>query len=91
MLAVLLLSIGSIAGIAAAGPPTATMALVFPPWWSEQRSFLAAAEGGPVIAMGGLPFVVLVPSNSHPSRARGEVLRVFAANRPGCFSSGEKS
>jgi hypothetical protein len=89
--AILLLSALSVIGIAAAAAPSPAMALVFPPWWNEHRSFLSAAEGGPVLSMGGMPFVVLVPASSHPVRARGEWLRIFAPARMGCFSTGERT
>ena len=40
----------------AAGGPVAA---VFPPWWSASRAMLAAASAGPVVRLGGLPFIVV--------------------------------
>lgn len=35
------------------------VAAVFPPWWSASRAMLAAASAGPVVRLGGLPFIVV--------------------------------
>ena len=86
--AVPLLSTLSLVGILLSGKATGTEALLFPPWWNAETSFLAAAETGPVLSTGGLPFVVLVPSNIHRDRARGEWLHFHAAASRGCFPAG---
>jgi len=88
MVAVALLSALSLLGILLSGKATGTEALLFPPWWDADTSFLAAAETGPVLSTGGLPFVVLVPSNVNRNRARGEWLRFHAAASRGCFPAG---
>ncbi len=42
----------------------------------------------PPMLSGGLPFVVLVPSNIHRDRARGEWLHFHATASRGCFPAG---
>jgi hypothetical protein len=48
------------------GPTSGPVAAVFPPWWSGMRTVDAAAEGGAVLRLGRLNFVVLVvPEDQH--------------------------
>ena len=42
------------------GPASGPVAAVFPPWWGGMRTVDAAAEGGAVLRLGLLNFVVLV-------------------------------
>jgi len=44
---------------AAPGDPS-RVAMVFPPWWSASRAFVAAASVGEIVGEGGAPFVVIV-------------------------------
>lgn len=45
---------------------------VFPPWWSREASLVAATEAGAVLAVGTLPFIVIVrtPAPDAPARLR---------------------
>jgi len=86
LLAVILFAAISVAAATQGSGGRAAVALVYPPWWSAERSFLAAAEGGPVLAPGGLPNIVLVPVDSHPAKTRGEWLRFNVSARLGCSS-----
>jgi hypothetical protein len=48
------------------GPVSGQVAAVFPPWWDRMRTVNAAAEGGSVLRLGPLNFVVLVaPDDLH--------------------------
>ena len=64
----------AVAGLAAfglltalmAGPASGPVAAVFPPWWDAMRAVNAAAEGGAVLRLGLMNFVVLVvPDDQH--------------------------
>ncbi|MDO8377573.1 hypothetical protein [Phenylobacterium sp.] len=45
---------------------------VFPPWWDREASLLAASDAGAVLAVGTLPFIVIVrtPDADAPARLR---------------------
>lgn len=51
---------------------------VFPPWWEQSGVLAAAAHAGDVVAVGGVPFVVVVRSEHGPAgprlRAAGALL-----------------
>ena len=48
------------------GPASGPVAAVFPPWWGGMHAIDAAAEGGAVLRLGLLNFVVLiVPDDQH--------------------------
>ena len=54
-----------------ARPGTDVVAVVFPPWWSAQRSISAAASaGGAIVRTGGLASVVVVQSTGADSLQR---------------------
>lgn len=61
----------SLALAAEAGPRDASLAAgVFPPWWSQSGVLTAAAQAGDVIAVGALPFVVVIRSPQGPAGPR---------------------
>ena len=65
-LAVVGLAVGGLFAALMGGPASGPVAAVFPPWWGEMRTVDAAAEGGAVLRLGLLNFVVLViPDNQH--------------------------
>ena len=45
---------------------------VFPPWWGREAALVAASDAGSVLAVGALPFIVIVRSDQGdaPSRLR---------------------
>jgi hypothetical protein len=86
--AVLACAIGGLAAAAPAPRPNAPfVAAVFPPWWSAQRVFGAAADVGDIVSTGGAPFTIVVHSARAdlPTRlrARGAWL-VLDARFAGC-------
>ena len=54
-------------------PGSGVRALLFPPWWSATRSFLAAAPAGQVIRFGLFPDIVIIAPvpGAEPLRATG--------------------
>jgi hypothetical protein len=78
------------------GPVSGQVAAVFPPWWDAMRSVNAAAEGGSVLRLGPLNFVVLVVPEVLHGRERlwraGVWLLLYPRSLPGCSSeTGVKS
>lgn len=70
-----LISIASVAGATLLGarpldPHEA--AGVFPPWWGREVSLVAASDAGAILAVGTLPFIVIVrsPDGDAPVRLR---------------------
>jgi hypothetical protein len=65
------LSVSVVAAAAPADPRR--VAAVFPPWWSAAAVMAAATDAGDVVGPGGLPFVIVVRSDSVdlPDRLRG--------------------
>lgn len=72
-------SLAPVVGVALAGLAAATLlgqrpadpsvaAGVFPIWWSQARTFQAAAQAGAVVGMGAAPFVAIAHSE------RGDVV-----------------
>jgi hypothetical protein len=61
-----------VAGFSTARPRSDRLAVVFPPWWSQERSLATAAEIGPVSGIGALPFIVSI-SGADP-RAYGRLV-----------------
>lgn len=43
---------------------------VFPPWWSREASLVAASDAGAVLAVGALPFIVIIRSAQADAPAR---------------------
>lgn len=43
---------------------------VFPPWWGREASLAAASDAGAVLAVGTLPFIVIVRSAQGDAPAR---------------------
>ncbi|CAN5815276.1 hypothetical protein BH11PSE1_BH11PSE1_32980 [soil metagenome] len=43
---------------------------VFPPWWGREAVLVAASDAGAVLAVGSLPFIVLVRSDQGDAPAR---------------------
>ena len=81
------ISLFSFVEVNAAASADSFAAVVLPPWWSEQSTFAAAIDAGPVIGMGGLPFVVLVPNRpGEKTRLRGEWLRLHIPTSLSCLS-----
>jgi hypothetical protein len=52
------------------GPASGPVAAVFPPWWGGTRTVAAAAEGGAVMRLGLLNFIVLVVPDDQRGRER---------------------
>jgi hypothetical protein len=81
--AILAASVG-LGGIAALAPsPDRPIAAVFPPWWTAERAFSAAAlSGAPIIRFAGLPNILVlasgVPDLSRRLRAAGALLLLDA-------------
>lgn len=46
------------------------VAAIFPPWWTQQAAFAAAASAGAPLAPGNAPFVVVVRVTEPASRQR---------------------
>jgi hypothetical protein len=68
----------AITGLAAGGllaaltalPERGPVAAVFPPWWDGMRAITAASEGGSVLRLGLMNFVVLVAPAEPADRDR---------------------
>lgn len=43
---------------------------VFPPWWGREAALVAAADAGSVLAVGTLPFIVIVRADQGDASAR---------------------
>lgn len=43
---------------------------VFPPWWGREAAMVAASEAGSILAVGALPFIVIVRSDQGVASAR---------------------
>ena len=59
-----------IAAFATARPRSDRLAVVFPPWWSAERSLAAAADIAPVSGLGAFPFIVAVSARNPNVRDR---------------------
>ena len=66
-LAIAGLAVGGLFAAALGGTARGPVAVVFPPWWGAIRAVEAAAEGGSVLRLGPVDFVVFVA----PDEARG--------------------
>jgi len=60
--------------VGGAGP--ATVAAVFPPWWSATRAVTAAAQSSQILRLGGLPSIIIVRTD-HPDRLRADGAWLF--------------
>ncbi len=58
--AAILISLAAAAAVDAAPTDPNRVAIVFPPWWSAEQAFTAAASEGELLGMGGVPFIVIV-------------------------------
>ena len=83
------MSITSFIGMATASSSDKLVAVVLPPWWDLAQSVAAAGESGPIVSVGGLPFIVVIANDPARGRLRGEWLRLHLSIIPGCF--GERS
>ncbi len=55
----------------AVGSPTgSTIAAFFPPWWSAERVFQAAADAGEIADVGRIPSMIVVRSDRNGLAAR---------------------
>jgi len=77
------------------GSGVGPVAAVFPPWWEATRSLEAAAEGGSILGLSPLSFVVLVLPDEPHGRDRlwraGVLLLLNPYGRAGCgHSTGAK-
>lgn len=43
---------------------------VFPPWWGREAALVAASDAGSVLAVGTLPFIVIVRAEQGDASAR---------------------
>ena len=43
---------------------------VFPPWWGREAALVAASDAGSVLAVGALPFIVIVRSDQGDASVR---------------------
>jgi hypothetical protein len=71
----------ALASLAILQPGDATNVMaIFPPWWTAERSVIAASAVGPVLGAGALPFMVAIkgvaPDVDGRLRAAGAVLIV---------------
>lgn len=61
---------------------------VFAPWWSGEKSFLAAAGQGTVVAIGAAPFLITVHDTNSTLiqrlRAAGALAVINPSNSPFC-------
>ena len=72
VLALLTASLGAM-GVATMAPgddETAPVAVLFPPWWDGDRSFLAAVDAGGVVVREGAVSSLLVAQSSEPGFRR---------------------
>jgi hypothetical protein len=83
-------------GSLSAAPANASgdMAAVFPPWWSPERSFVAAAGAGQIIDVGTLPFIIIVKPTRPGLGARlgqaGALLSLNPIGVVGCGRTGAR-
>jgi hypothetical protein len=68
-LALGLVSLGVVCGAAARAPAQGTVAMLFPPWWTQARSYAAASAVAPVVRLGGMNFVMIVAPADDRRRA----------------------
>ncbi|MDE2197388.1 MAG: hypothetical protein KGJ41_00085 [Rhodospirillales bacterium] len=77
LVAIALLPLGVALGAQYAPAATGPVAALFPPWWTARHAFAAAGAAGPVLRLGGLPFIVIVaPDDRARLRASGAWLLV---------------
>lgn len=79
-----------VAAIMLGGPPSrsASVAAIFPPWWSQDRIIHAADQAGDLQAIGRLPFIVSVTNRDRPvaEELRGSgALVLLSASVAGCI------
>jgi hypothetical protein len=43
---------------------------VFPPWWGREAALVAASDAGSVLAVGTLPFIVIIRADQGDASAR---------------------
>ncbi len=87
--AVLAFASPMIASLAILQPGDASSVMaIFPPWWSAERSVIAASQAGPVLGAGSFPFMVAIkgetPDFVEGLRAAGAVLIVDGRRFPVC-------
>jgi hypothetical protein len=70
----LTLAPAALAPIGGTGP--ATVAAVFPPWWSATRALTAAASSSQILRLGGLPSIIIVRTD-RPDRLRADGAWLF--------------
>ena len=56
---------------------------VFPPWWGREAALAAASEAGSILAVGALPFIVIVRSDQGVASARLREAGALFAIDPG--------
>lgn len=66
-----LLPLGAALATRAAPRGPGPVAAIFPPWWSAERSVVAAGTAGPVLRLGALPFVVVAAADHARLRQAG--------------------
>jgi hypothetical protein len=81
-------------GLRPLASPGAPVAAIFPPWWSAERSFIAAAStGGAIVRQGAWSSILVVVSadGDLPRRLRdaGALLLVNPAALGGCSPDGK--
>jgi hypothetical protein len=81
-----ILSVVAICGAAARPPARGAVAMLFPPWWTQARSYAAAAAVGPVVRLGGLPFVMIVSPMDDRHRAEMHVAGAWWLMNPIVFT-----
>ena len=59
---------------------------VFPPWWGREASLIAAADAGAVLAVGTLPFIVIVRTPQADATARLRAAGALFSIDPGRVS-----
>lgn len=86
--AALLVAVGGAAETPFASPGAATVAAVFPPWWTKVQVWGAARAVGAVSAAGASPFVLMVhsatPDLAVRARRAGALLVLDPRGFAGC-------
>jgi hypothetical protein len=59
-----------VAACATSRPRSDQLAVIFPPWWSAERSLAAAADIAPVARLGAFPFIVAISARDPGVRGR---------------------
>ena len=56
---------------------------VFPPWWGGEASLVAASDAGAVLAVGTLPFIIIVRTPGADAAARLRAAGALFSIHPG--------